>query len=80
MTVNDCLQGERVYPCARVTLSPGQPTSFPGFSPTRPTEQALSLRRAGGREPWERGCRSTLPALPSCFVMRDIVCNVQHLT
>ena len=26
-------------------------TSFPGFSPTRPTE----LRRAGRREPWERG-------------------------
>ena len=25
-------------------------TSFPGFSPTRPT-----LRRAGRREPWERG-------------------------
>ena len=25
-------------------------TSFPGFSPTRPTE----LRRAGRREPWER--------------------------
>ena len=29
-----------------------EPTTFPGFSPTRPTE----LRRAGGREPWERGC------------------------
>ena len=27
------------------------PTSFPGFSPTRP----LLLRRAGRREPWERG-------------------------
>ena len=27
-------------------------TSFPGFSRTRP----LSLRRAGRREPWERGC------------------------
>ena len=26
-------------------------TSFPGFFPTRPTE-----RRAGRREPWERGC------------------------
>ena len=26
-------------------------TSFPGFSSTRPT----SLRRAGRREPWERG-------------------------
>ena len=26
-------------------------TSFPGFSPTRPAE----LRRAGRREPWERG-------------------------
>ena len=26
-------------------------TSFPGFSPTCPTE----LRRAGRREPWERG-------------------------
>ena len=26
-------------------------TSFSGFSPTRPTE----LRRAGRREPWERG-------------------------
>ena len=26
-------------------------TSFQGFSPTRPTE----LRRAGRREPWERG-------------------------
>ena len=25
-----------------------EPTSFPGFSPTR--------RRAGRREPWERGC------------------------
>ena len=31
------------------------PTSFPGFSPTRP----LSLRRAGWREPWERGCNVT---------------------
>ena len=27
-------------------------TSFPGFSPTRPTERT---RRAGRREPWERG-------------------------
>ena len=43
-------------------------TSFPGFSPTRPTETldpgpafskvslSLSLRRAVRREPWERGC------------------------
>ena len=29
-------------------------TSFPGFSPTRPT-----LRRAGRREPWERGWRKS---------------------
>ena len=33
-------------------------TSFPEFSPTRPTE-----RRAGRREPWERGC-TVLPFLP----------------
>ena len=26
-------------------------TSFPGFSPTRPTKRS----RAGRREPWERG-------------------------
>ena len=33
--------------------TPGQrdPTSSPAFSPTRPTER----RRAGRREPWERG-------------------------
>ena len=30
-------------------------TSFPGFSPTRPTE-----RTAGKREPWERGWRKCL--------------------
>ena len=31
-------------------------TSFPGFSPTRPTErERVPLRRAGRREPWERG-------------------------
>ena len=29
--------------------------SFPGFSPTNPT-----LRRAGRREPWERGWRKCL--------------------
>ena len=33
------------------------PTSFPGFSPTRPTE----LRRAGRREPWERGWKNLVP-------------------
>ena len=32
--------------------SPIISTSFPGLSPTRPTER----RRAGRREPWERGC------------------------
>ena len=31
-------------------------TSFPGFSPTRPAErERVPLRRAGQREPWERG-------------------------
>ena len=34
-------------------------TSFPGFSPTRPTER----ERAGRREPWERGCLPLSPAL-----------------
>ena len=34
--------------------SRGLPTSFPGFCPTRPIPY-LSLRRAGRREPWERG-------------------------
>ena len=33
-------------------IDPGRATSFPGFSPTRPTER----ERAGRREPWERGC------------------------
>ena len=32
--------------------------SFPGFSPTNPT-----LRRAGRREPWERGWRKCLSPL-----------------
>ena len=32
-------------------------TSFPGFSPSLPYgAPSLSLRRAGKREPWERGC------------------------
>ena len=32
-------------------------TSFPGLSPTHPTE-----RRAGRKEPWERGwCNDSLP-------------------
>ena len=35
-----------------LVLKSGQlTTSFPGFSPTRPKR----LRRAGRREPWERG-------------------------
>ena len=36
-------------------LSADLSTSFPGFSPTR---LSLSLRRAGRREPWKRGCGS----------------------
>ena len=38
-------------------FSPNFPTSFPGFSPTRPTERARELRRAVRREPWERDCK-----------------------
>ena len=37
--------------CCITSFGDYTPTSFPGFSPTRPTE----LRKAGWREPWERG-------------------------
>ena len=41
-------------------------TSFPGFSPTCP----LSLRRAGRREPWERGWELLSPK----FCQRSTLC------
>ena len=44
-----------IPPCPWVQTGIISPTSFPGLSPTRPTE----LRRAGRREPWERGCNIT---------------------
>ena len=49
------VSGVRIEECG----TKEEKTSFPGFSPTRPTEReresSLSLRRAGRREPWERG-------------------------
>ena len=53
----------------RIVTSLIRATSFPGFSPTRPT-----LRRAGGREPWEWGCdeRWTLLRWPLCISRQSI--------
>ena len=55
-----CLQGERVSPCARVTLASG-------------IKLALGYKQISGNVTLSPG--STLPALLTCFVIRDILCN-----
>ena len=55
-----CLQGKRVYPCARVTLATKRVQVSSGFQANFTGRVTLSAR-------------STLPALLTCFVMRDIV-------
>ena len=51
------LASKSVSPISKaLCLSYKTSTAFPGFSPTRPTELSTEpYRRAGRREPWERG-------------------------